>query len=315
MSKEAIKRKVSNLQNGKCKLSKKILSYNTSLFDIDRKKTKATGGDITIDNINVVNPIEHMKKHGNLRTRPEILETLKSIIDDRNQLIKLKVKINNQILAYKRQTDVLSELTLKKLIFYLKDIDREVTGRDNLLKLNIKEMSEIDTIVKAMSNVKGIGPVTIAYCIVYLDIEKARHISSFWKYVGLHCASHERYEKGISSGGNKTLRTVLYTMALSQIKLKGPYREIYDQTKKRLEKSNKIVKSRNTQGKMIEIPWKETKKCHRNGAAIRKIMKYFLSDLWIVWRKLYEMPTENTYATDVLGGHKMSLPENRGWIY
>jgi len=156
----------------------------------------------------------------------------------------------------------------------------------------------------------------MASCLVYIDLNKARHASSLWKYVGLHTPSYERYTKGEAGGGNKTLRTILYTMADSQVKGRGPYRVVYDQTKKRLEQSEKITKSRNTQGRLIECAWKDTKPSHRHGAALRAIIKHFLADYWYVGRTLSGLPREPLYAESILGkGHKTIDPKVRGWRF
>ena len=170
-------------------------------------------------------------------------------------------------------------------------------------------------IVKSAIQIKGLGAITIAYLLVYIDITKARYASSLWSYVGLDKASYERYTKGESGGGNKTLRTVLYTMADSMIKTRAIYRNIYDAEKTKLESSLKITKSRNTQGKLIECTWSETKPCHRHGAGIRKMIKHFLADFWLVWRTLEGLDTPCLYPEAKLGHTGIVKPEERGWVY
>jgi hypothetical protein len=105
-------------------------------------------------------------------------------------------------------------------------------------------------------------------------------------------------------------------MADSQMKGHGPYREVYDRVKARLEVSEKEVNTRNTQGKMITVAWKDTKPCHRHGAALRAVMKHFLADYWYVGRTLAGLETNPIYAEAILGmSHKTIKPEERGWIY
>jgi len=163
--------------------------------------------------------------------------------------------------------------------------------------------------------VKGVGFITVAHCLAYIDLEKARHASALWSYTGLHKSSHERYEKGVAGGGNKTLRTALYTLAVAQVR-GGVYREVYDNVKTRLSMSERTVKSRNTQGKLIECAWKDTKPSHRHGAALRAIMKHFLADWWYVGRTLKGLPTDALYPEAILGGnHRTIMPEERGWVY
>jgi hypothetical protein len=206
----------------------------------------------------------------------------------------------------------------------------------------VVEYAKVDGLTASALGVRGVGPVTVAYCLTYIsldgkrplldskglpvldkkgqkiltDVDLARHASCLWAYVGLDKASHERYTKGQTSGGNKALRSILWNMANSQVKSNGAYREVYDRVKARLEVSNKLVQSRNTQGKLIECAWRDTKPCHRHGAALRAIMKHFLADYWMVGRTLLGLDTSRAYAEEHLGGgHRTIMPEERGWVY
>jgi len=319
MSKERMKKEKLEFQNyldsitGLSLKEKKELLF---LFDTHREIPKAAGGTYEFDNYGVTAAVAHMKEHGNYRERDSQLETLKSIIDDREQVKKVTYKVNNQLLAYARKTDHLNEITEQ----WLKDesikLKAELHKRDMMLSKFMKEIAKETPLAKSALGVDGIGPITVAYCLSYIDLEKARHASSLWSYVGLDKPSYERYEKGKSSGGNKNLRTILYTMAESQMKTKGSYRPIYDQVKERLSISEKIVKTRNTQGKMIECAWKDTKPSHRHGAALRAIMKHFLADYWYVGRTLAGLDTSPLYPEAVLGGnHRTIMPIERGWEY
>jgi len=327
MPKAALKKNTASNQKNKCAITKKKLPKKTELYDTHRKTPKNKGGDYTKDNTIVTLPVAHMKEHGTYKERDEELENIKMIIDDREQVRKLFNKINNQLLALKRGTDKLSELTMTWLENQKNDINKKLREIDKELTKAVKNLE--NPLAKAALKVRGIGPVTVAYCLVYIELDgifpddhiragqqKARHASSLWKYTGLDCASHERYKKGETSGGNKTLRTVLYTMAESQMKLKGAYRSVYDNMKNRLEKSEKITKSRNTQGKLVEVAWKDAKPSHRHGAALRAIMKHFLADWWMVGRTLLGLETSALYPEAILGGnHRTIMPVERGWEY
>lgn len=314
MGKKDKKEKKSKQQKGICEVSGKALSDNPSLTDADRIIPKAQGGGMTDSNTRIVDPVEHMNSIGTLRIREPEIETLKCIIDDREQVRKMYQKINNQLLAYQRRTDNLHQITLDFLNAQLDQLADELKIRDSMLTKTMRKLSKTNPFIRAALGVKGIGPVTVAYCMTYIDLEKARHASCLWSYTGLHKASHERYEKGVASGGNKSLRTVLYTMADSQLKTRGAYRGVYDNTKARLEQSEKITKSRNTQGQLLEMMWKDTKPGHRHGAGLRNIMKHFLADYWMIGRRYYGLPTSPLYPEAILGGtHKTIQPEERGW--
>ena len=287
---------------------------NPSLIDTHRHTPKAEGGDYTPENYTIMTPPDHMRQHGNYREREEWMEVLKAAVDQRRQVINLHNKANNQLLAYKRRSDHLDQATVKWLEEQAKHLKKELGKFNRRVEKAVKDYGKVDKLAEVALNVHGIGPLTIAQCLVYIDLGKARHASSLWSYVGLDKPSHERYAKGEAGGGNKTLRTALYTMADSQIKSRGPYREVYDRTKARLEQSEKITSSRNTQGKLVEVAWKDAKPCHRHGAAIRAMVKHFLADYWFVGRELFGLENGPCYAESQLGKtHKTVSPRERGW--
>jgi len=314
MPKTQLKQTMIRTKGNKCSISKELLPENLSLFDTHRAKHKKNGGIYTVQNTNLTLPIPHMKEHGIYRVREQELEILKTMIDDRSQIMKLKNKINNQLLAYKRGTDIPQVSTVAYLTDLVKSIQSELKSRDSSITKHLKAME--NPLVKSALGVHAVGPITVAYCLSYIDLEKARHASSLWSYTGLDKPSHARYEKGVAGGGNKTLRTILFNLAESQMKVHGPYRVIYDRVKDRLAQSEKLVMSYNTEGKKKEMAWKDTKPSHRHGAALRAIMKHFLADYWYVGRTLQGLDTTPIYAESMLGGtHRTIMPEERGWVY
>lgn len=314
MSKRKLKQSISATQEGLCALSGEKLPVNPSLIDTDRIFEKMNGGIYTEENTRIVIPRAHMERHGTLVDREDWLETLKSLMDDRAQTMRLLFKINNQLLAYQRRVDHMSPETEKFLTDSMVPVQNRLKGIDKNI---VKHLSaSTDELVRVTLDVKGSGPITVAGLTVYIQIEKAASPSALWKYVGLHTASHERYTKGQAGGGNKTLRTILYNTATSMMKNRDcPYRIVYDQTKARLEASEKVVKTRNTQGQLVELPWNETKPSHRHGAALRSVVKHFLADYWLVGRALKGLPTRTLYVEDKLGHTGIVRPSERGWIY
>lgn len=313
MNKVALKTKISKKQNGKCALTDELLPGSVSLMDTDRIYPKAKGGIYTDDNTRIVDPIAHMQRHGTYKVREGEFEQLKTLIDARMQLMKMNNSSNNRILAMKRRTDVIDEKT-EAFLKEQSDLTKSELGKiDRRIEKYLKSMKT--PIAKTALQIKGLGAVTIAFMLVYIEIDKARYASSLWSYVGLDKPSHERYTKTVAGGGNKTLRTALYAMAESFIKSKNVYREVYDNEKHKLEASEKITNSRNTQGKLIQCSWKDTKPCHRHGAAIRKMIKHFLADFWFVWRTLEGLDTPNLYVQEKMGHTGIVKPEERGWIY
>lgn len=313
MAKEALKKKAETRQNGKCALTGKKLPKKYYLYDTDRKTPKAEGGIYTDDNTRAVDPVAHMERHGNLRLRDAELDELKALVDDREQIMKLRNKIANQLRAAKRRTDILLSETIEFLEEELKKVEPVLRDRTRRVDRWVKNHKTEDALIEAAMGVFAVGENTVAYCTAYIDLNKANHPSSLWAYTGLDKPSHARYTKGQPSGGNGSLRCALWNMAKTQVRLNGPYHIVYDNTKKRLAASKKLTKSRNTQGKLVEVMWCDTKPCHRDGAAIRAIMKHFLADYWMVGRTLLGLPTEPLYVEAVLGHSTIVRPEQRGW--
>jgi hypothetical protein len=312
MSKRTLKNSVVVAQSGICVLSENPLPLDLSLVDIDRITPKADGGIYTTDNTRVVLPTAHMERHGTLRIRESSLDDIKSLFDDRVQMMKLLLKENNQLLAYERRTDNPHRETLEFLKAHILPVQNRLDEIDKKISQAIKNYN--DPFVKVCLAVPGLGPITVTALTVYVDLNKASTPSSLWKYCGLHTSSRERYQKGIAGGGNKTLRTVLWNTANSMMKsTKNPYRIVYDQVKSRLEISEKIATTNTTQGKPAEVAWKDTKPCHRHGAALRAIMKHILADYWMVGRTVKGLPTVPLYAEAVLGHTHIISPESRGW--
>jgi len=312
-NKKALKDKGNLLQKGTCALSGKELPEDPSLMDTDRIDPKANGGQYNDGNYRIVDPVAHMKRHGTYRSRTQELEMLKALVDGREQLMKSAYGANNRLLALKRGTDYLDKTTQEMLENQVQQAMKDLHKTERGIAKFVEKME--NPMAKASIKIKGLGALTIAQLLVYIDIEKAKYASSLWAYCGYDKPSHERYTKNVAGGGNKTLRSTMYRMADSMIKSRSVYRDIYDKEKQKLENSQLITKTRNTQGKLIEAMWKDTKPCHRHGAAMRKMIKHFLADFWYVWRTLEGLDTPQLYVQEKMGHTGIIQPEERGWEY
>lgn len=316
MSKTALKRTIAEAQNYLCPISGEVIDPINApeLLDTDRLTERFRGGTYDIANTRVLTPRAHMERHGNLRERDEWLEELKAMVDSRQQMMKLTNKINNQILAWKRMTDEPNEADMAFLADQKVPIKKRTEQIERAIKKHLRASD--DPLIKAALGVHGIGETTLSGLTVYVDLEKANSASALWSYAGLHRASHERYEKGVAGGGNKTLRTIMFNAAVFVEKSKkSPYREIYVRTKERLAASERLVKTRNNQGRMVEVAWKDTMPSHRRGAAYRAVMKHILADYWFVGRELRGLPTRPLYVEERLGHTGIIAPRDRGWVW
>jgi len=124
---------------------------------------------------------------------------------------------------------------------------------------------------------------------------------------------------------NKRLRTALYgTVACAFLKAVGSeygkiyynfyvpekYRKDQAEMKKRpdlagrfgvYDISEKVTREMKAGGKIEYKPWKDCTKAHRSAAAIRKMMKQFLTDLYVNWRTIDGLPVRPPYSEEKLG--------------
>jgi len=237
---------------------------------------------------------------------------------------KAKEALEKLRLAYTRITDGIAEGGFEPKTFD-KDIpdfqEFELVGgyfsmlntENKLLKRTEEFLDEFPIWTEFLSKVKGIGPALAGVIISELDPYKAQYPSSFHKYAGYDVVLVEKDGEIVGEGRsrrkehleeseytdkngevktklgitfNPFLKTKLYVLATSFIKQKGrsPYADIYLGYKNRLECAGK-GKSRG----------------HRHAMAMRYVIKRFLIDLHMTWRKLEGLPVSEEYAVAKLG--------------
>jgi hypothetical protein len=211
----------------------------------------------------------------------------------------------------------------------------ELTLVDQYIRLESQEtlqfrqmtatLEKIPIYINYLDHQRGIGPAMAGALIATLDPQKARYVSSFWKFCGLdvgadgrgrsrraeHLVERAYTDKNgkqatrMSVTYNPWLKSKLFTLAASFMRSNSPWREIYDGYKHRLM----------TDPMREKIDVKEWKKCYAAGedcknlwtpgridmAAKRYMLKMFLAELWTTWRKLEGLPVTETYQEAKLG--------------
>jgi len=158
-----------------------------------------------------------------------------------------------------------------------------------------------------MLGVRGVGPAMAGVIISEIDIHRAQYPSSLWKYAGLDVAADGRgrsrkaehlidAEYTTSDGEQATRKSITFNPFLktklvgvlgsSFIKLGGPYREIYDSYKNRLQNRPDLT---------------EESKGHIHNMAVRYMIKMFLMDLHREWRALEGFAPTVPYHVAKLG--------------
>ncbi len=169
-------------------------------------------------------------------------------------------------------------------------------------------LEEFPIYVQFLEPIKGIGPAMAGVIVSEIDITKARHPSSLWKYAGLDVAEngagrsrkaeHLVEREYVNKDGEVAKRNSITFNPFLKTKLVGvlassflkatpnPYRDIYDGYKHRIES---------------HPAHQEKSKGWRHNMAMRYMIKMFLIDLHMSWRKIEGLPVSVPYSEAKLG--------------
>lgn len=170
-----------------------------------------------------------------------------------------------------------------------------------------RHMRRLSTIVEEhplwdafFKDIRGVGGTMAGVILSEIDIEKAKYVSSIWKYAGLDVIDGEgrsrkkehleeteyvdkegevKTKKGITF--NPFLKTKLVgVLGSSFLRSGGKYREVYDDYKNRIQNSEKHS---------------DKSKGHIHNMAVRYMVKMFLKDLYPVWKEIEGLEAHPTY--------------------
>ena len=128
-----------------------------------------------------------------------------------------------------------------------------------------------------------------------------RTVSQLWSYCG-HGDPTRRRRKGATqeeamASGSPDAKMIVHLMAECCMKAGGPYRDVYDVA--RLQYADRIEADGKHKGK----PWSDG---HQHNAALRKVGKEILRDLWIAAQK--ELNEETTRDQGAREAHDTAVP-------
>jgi hypothetical protein len=199
----------------------------------------------------------------------------------------------------------------------------------NYFELEKNEANQFKAIEKALDDfpiwteylekTKGVGPAMGGIIVTYFDIHKATNVSKMWAYAGLDVAPDGRargkhkehlvertYTKKDGSEASRVGLTyepwlrarLLGVLGGVMLKVGSPWRKSYDDYKNRILTDPARIKceAKDYQKTIAEhdprAVWTPAR-VHK--AAIRYMIKMFLADLWLHWRKLEGLPVTLSY--------------------
>lgn len=241
-------------------------------------------------------------------TRPELTQ----LILLRDQLQKIRIAEGNRVSAAVGLNDENRAEIHRHYEEALSQLEKSITKQ-------VKDEIQSHPVWHWATQIRGVGETSLASVVGYIDIERADTISALWRYAGYgvqlvecptchgddspetcECAGagvvgrRERPTKGEKLHYNARLKTMVWRLIDIQVKLRGPYRDVYDMAK---------FSYTNTRPSWT--------KGHIEAASRRKAAKMFLSHLWMVWREAEGLPTRVPYIEehgegqhDIIGPHQ-----------
>jgi hypothetical protein len=219
--------------------------------------------------------------------------------------------------------EVISDYTELMLIDQYIRLESQETSQFNQL---IHTLEKIPIYTEYLANVRGVGPALAAVLITYFDPHKAPYVSSFWSYCGLDVAADGRgrskraehlvdREYVDKNGKSAVRKSTTYTpwlkmklingLGTSFLRSNSPWRSAFDGYKHRIMSDPNRIKVTVVEWKKLHAAGEDISQVWAPGriknAAIRYMVKMFLSDLWVTWRKLEGLPVTEPYAVGKLG--------------
>lgn len=159
----------------------------------------------------------------------------------------------------------------------------------------IEKETENHIMYEWLMNIKGIGPIFAAGLLSHINIRVADHASSVWRYSGL--VPGQKRVAGEKLDYSPSMKTLCWKIGESFVKSKGKYREIYNSSREFYDRKfptkvlggEKVVKGK-------KIKWYKYTDGHKYAMAKRRTVKLFLSDMWLEWRVMENLPISVPYA-------------------
>jgi hypothetical protein len=220
---------------------------------------------------------------------------LRALVDLRDRTLqKSRIAFSLRMSAIERGADQMDDSQQKIIEHWMERFDELETEVDGQIADFVKDIP----IVQTMTKIKGIGLLLGAKVIAMIDIERATTVSALWRYAGYGVKDGEREKpvKGEKLHYNARLKTTCYLVATSFLRCNSPYRQIYDSAKE-FYQTNRA----------------EWTKLHVHNAAMRKMIKVWLSHLWLKWREMEGLSTRDLYVIEHMDHEHYLKPEDFGW--
>jgi len=271
-------------QTGKCAICGEALPEDRWACHIDRYPVRGEeGGKYVADNTRLICLECDFELEGNAPNSvyPVITSAYRTFKLWQQLEGDFKRRINAYLGQLKNTTrsPYITEETLLELEHHAEEFASMAKLAKKRMDGLVRETGEWEAFMK---DAPGVGENLAGFLLAQIDISKAKHASSLWKYFGYDPT--EPYNPG--KGQMKSALFAALSISVCTRKNGNPYRAIYDRYKAQ------------------EVS---------HGGAVRRVIKIWLAHLWETWRKYADLPVSEPWITENTDHSHVYRAEDYGW--
>ena len=185
----------------------------------------------------------------------KIYRRLRTLSRERQQLVKERTRIKNQLHAEEHSGDPIETTMgrMKKHIIYL---DKQINSIEKELDIVVSKDTYISEKVKKITTVPGLAFKTVVGVIAetqgFVNISSIRQLSSYAGYdISIKESGKWKGKARISKKGNSHIRQIMYMPSLSAIQHSETYKSIYERLNEK--KQNGLISGTAVQRKLLGL--------------------------------------------------------------
>ena len=185
----------------------------------------------------------------------KIYRRLRTLSRERQQLVKERARVKNQLHAEKHTGDPI-KTTIRRMKNHIKYLDKQINSIENELETIVSKDDYISEKVKKITTVPGLAFKTVVAVIAetqgFVNMSSIRQLNSYAGYdISIKESGKWKGKARISKKGNSHIRQVMYMPSLSTIQHSATYKSFYERLNEK--KQNGLISGTAVQRKLLGL--------------------------------------------------------------
>ena len=185
----------------------------------------------------------------------KIYRRLRTLARERQQLVKERTRIKNQLHAEEHTGDPI-KTTIRRMMNHIKYLDKQINSIEKELETVVSKDAYISEKVKKITTVPGLAFKTVVGVIAetqgFVNITSIRQLSSYAGYdISIKESGKWKGKARISKKGNSHIRQIMYMPSLSAIQHSATYKSFYERLNEK--KQNGLISGTAVQRKLLGL--------------------------------------------------------------